>query len=51
MTVSSFKVLEAEKELKLVELTLKQTQKDLDTEKACYSKAYEDVRYYTVIVS
>ncbi len=36
-------VLAAEKELMLAELNLKEVRKELDTEKACYSKSYDDV--------
>ena len=43
MSCSLFQVLAVEKELQLTELTLRETKKDLNTEKACYSKAYEDV--------
>ena len=33
-----------------MEVSLKQAQKDLDTEKACYSKTYEDVCVLVIIV-
>lgn len=41
----SSKVLEVETELRLQALTLKEAQKELDTEKAVSSKFYDEVRY------
>lgn len=41
----SSKVLEVEKEMRLKALTLKETQKELSTEKAVSSKFYDEVWY------